>query len=637
MLNRVKELSGRGRQGGRRGKTMSSKHNSPVNIRCNESGVATRGKSPPKRPKLGGQSHKFVSSSSVASWITDDPVFCSTPKNNGCPRAQVGTGLEGLTPIRGFLEISGQRESSRRNEGRTEKVQGEASNHDQSIRAGTDLGKLHIGNVQKRLEFPDRELENEWGLLNRGTGWKGHDINRDVCPKLERKRETGSQKEKETHLKRYHQQLQKLMPSFDSSPERLLSTSTRQPSSSSRRVPQFSTSPPRHSSQCSAQTSFDLETDSDAFGTKVDFETYKRGHASSFANGGLYIHNQDKSEVSRGALRDTRQDLALLEDRKPKYGKGTGNGEKERTITPTDEGQFILRQDYRGPGRIESGGKRRGAWVTPAGIPQINAVTDARRNDTEPPLFETPTAAYRRSPAEHPLSPTRAPADTLQAPDERFEPSREFSGSACPSHILPPPSRDTHRAKSTSCGAKDAWTVGDSSENLPHDAPNIHNDYGRAAEPINISCSTEDSVYNQFSRNPDTDGKMCILPQGKGSAGFTSDIMDPLSISLLEVDQQVATSSFLQDKKCNLSLFDNGAGADKKNQCGNFAFSVSPSSESVQNALPKWQRGECSAHPVNISVQPHSLSETNIDKGEYEFQISPHVHLCTLGDRYHAQ
>lgn len=515
---------------------MSSKPNLSMNISCNKSRAGTRAKSPPKRPKLGRQGDDFVSDSSISRLTTEDAVFCSTPKNSSCPRARVGSGLEQLTPIGGFLGISVERENPGRKDGGKEKDQVETSNHNQCIRAGTDLGKCHLQDIQKKLEFSERGVETERGILNKETGWKDHDRHDesgDTCPEIEKQRHIRSRKaeqnEKERHLKHYHQQLQQLIPSFDSSSEHLLSPSTCQYFSCSYQVPQFSTSPPRHSSQYSVSSH--AETVSDAFGCKPDFETYDREHMSSFTAEGLCIHNKDKHEVGHSAVRDTSKDMwVLLGDRELKYGKERVQVEKERTLMPRDEGKFILRKEYRRPVRTESGGKRRKAWVTPAEIPQIHIVRDAGQDDKETLLLEAST---------------------------------------------------------------------------------IH---------------------------PDTDGTMPILSQGKASPDFPSDIMEPLSISLLEVDQQVATASFLQGKQSNFSLFDSGGGEDKRNICNNFAFPVSQSSlESYQYSLPKWHREECSNHHSNISVQPNSSSEAHSDEENCVFQIRPHVHLSMLGETYHAQ
>lgn len=511
---------------------MYSKQNVSVNVSCNKASAVTRGKSPPKRPKLGRHGEDFVPDSSISGLTTEDIVFCSTPKNSSCTRARVRSGLEQLTPIRGFLEFSVQRESPGRKDSEKEKDQVETSNHNQCIRPGTDMGKRHLKDIQKKLEFSERGVEKERGILNKETGWKdqgGHEKNRDTCPEIERQREmrpqSAEQKEKEKHLKQYHQQLQQLIPSFDSSSEHLLSPSACQYFSCSYQVPQFFTSPPRHSSQYSV--SAQAETDSDAFGRKADFETYNRGHMSSFTTEG----NKDKCEVGHSALCDTSKDLrVVLDDNESKYGKERGNVEKERTLMPRDEGQFILRKEYMKPVGMESGGKRRKAWLVPAGIPQIHRVTDARRDDKQTPLLEA------------------------------------------------------------------------------------------------------------SSSQPDTDGKIPILSQGMASTDFPSDIMDPLSISLLEVDQQVATASFLQRKQSNFSLFDSGGGGDKTNACNNFAFPFSQSSsERVQYSLAKWHREMGSNHPSNISVQPNSSSEAHSDKENSVLQISPHVHLSILGDNYHAQ
>lgn len=508
---------------------MSSKQNLSVNVSCNKARAVPRGKSPPKRPKLGRQEEDFFPDSSLSSLTTEDRVFCSTPKNSSCTRARAGTRLEHLTPIRGFLEISIQRESPGRKDGGKEKDQVEISNRNQCIRAGTDSGKRHLQDIQKKLEFSEMRVEKERGILNKETARKdqgGHEENRDTCSEIESPREIMSQKaeqkEKKRHLKQYHQQLQQLIPSFDSSSEHLLSPSTCQYFSCSYQLPQFSSSP-RYSSQYSV--SAQAETDS---GSKPDVETYNGGHMSSFTTEGLCIHNKDKREVGQSALRDTSKDLrVLLDDGKSKYGKERGNIDKERILTPRDEGQSIVRKEYRRPVRMASRGN---AWVTPAGISQIHTVRDARRDEKEAPLLEA------------------------------------------------------------------------------------------------------------SSSHPHTDGKMHILSQGKASADYPRDIMDPLSISMLEVDQQVATDSFLQGKQSSFSLFDSGRGEDKRNVCNNFAFPFSQSSsESVQCSLPKWHGEECSNHPSNISVQPNSSSEAHSDEENCVFQIRPPVHLSILGDNYHAQ
>lgn len=497
---------------------MSSKRNLSVNVSCDKARAVTRGKSPPKRPQLGRQGEDFSPNSSLSSLTAEDKVFCSTPKNSTCATARFGTRLEQQTPIRGILEISVQRESPGREDGGKEKDQVESSNCNQCIGAVTDLGKRHLQDMQKTMEFSETRAEKERGILNKETGWKdqgGHEENRDTSPEIESQREIMSQKEKERHLKQYHQQLQQLIPSFDSSSEHLLSPSTCQYLSCPFQVPQFSTSP-CYSSQYSV--SAQAETDS---GCKPD-----GGHMSSFTTERLCIHNKDKHEVGHSVLHDTNKDLrVLLDDKTSKYGKERGNIEKERTPTPGDEGRSILRKEYRRPVRMESRGK---AWVTPAGIPLIHTVTNARRDDKETPLLEA------------------------------------------------------------------------------------------------------------SSGHPHTDGKIAILPQGK--ADFPSDIMDPLSISMLEVDQQVATASFLQEKQSNFSLFDGEGGEKIRETYNNFAFPfLQSSSESVQCSFPKWHCKECSNHSSNISVQPNSSSEAHSDEENRVFQIGGPVHLSILGDSYHAQ
>lgn len=568
---------------------MSSKHSLTANKSCNKSRVATRGKSPPKRPKL-------VPYSSALSLTTEDPVFCSTPKKSSCARASVGSGLEELTPIRGFLGISVE------SGGRKQKDSGEYSCHDQSHGSGPHSGRLHLRDIRKKLTFSDEEQEKGRVISNRPTRW-----NRDTCPERERERETSSpkaeQKQRESHLKQYHQQLQQLMPSLDSSSEHLSSTSTC--FSCSHQVPMFSPSCPRYTSQAS----FDLD------------QTCNRGQMSSFSSEG---HNKDTCRVVHDPSCDTSKDLRIL-DTKSKYGKEIVSDEKERTLSPTG-------QDYRRPVRMESGGKRRRAWGTPAGIPQINTVAGARQDDVGTPMFKALSvdtvlfhaeSACHHSPAQHPFSPTHVHTDTLKTLKGQFELAK---GRACTSDILPSPSQNTRRVTPT-------WLVGNDGKTIIHNASNLHN------EPLTTSHSMEDPAFKQVGTHPDTDGKMSILAQGKASTGFATSIMDPLSISLLEVDQQATTASFLQGKQSNLSLFESREGGDKRNGCKSVAFSIlqSSSSESVQKTLPKWHHEECSDRPSNISVQTNSLFESHIDKKTCDFHVKPRVHLSTLEDIHHAQ
>lgn len=598
---------------------MSSKYDLSVNMGCNKTSVTARGKSPPKRPKLGRESENFVPISSTSTLTTDDTVFCSTPKSSSCARARFGTRLEQLTPIRGLLGISVQRESTDRNGGRKEKDNGEP---DQSVRAGSNLGKLHLRDVRKKLEFSDRELEKELGIFNRVTGCKyqgRHSENTGTSPERQRPTELSSQsteqKEKERHLREYHQQLQQLMPSFEPSPKHLLTSSPCQSFSCSHQVPQVSTSQQVSQNSVSARNSFDLETDSAPLRTKVDFESSYRGPLSSLTHEGLRIHSKGQREL--GTLADTCKDVrVLVEDRRTKYGKETANVEKERTKTATGEGRFILTQEYRRPAGMDSGGKRRRAWETPAGSPQINAVTSADTAHTE--------SAYYWSSAEHLFSPPCGDTDTLKATKGRAELPHELKDRTCASNL----------PTSSNPGVKESWVVVSDSQSLPHNTPNIHNGYKDTAEAFSVFCPTEDSACNQVSSHPDTDGKMSLLSRGK--ADCASAIMDPLSISLLEVDQQVATASFLHGKESNSNHFE--SGGVQRDACNNFEFSISQSTaESVRNALPNWHCEGRSKHPSNISIQPNTLAETHADESNCGFHIRPSVHPSTLGHSYHGQ
>ncbi|TMS04052.1 Ubiquitin-associated protein 2 [Larimichthys crocea] len=87
------------------------------------------------------------------------------------------------------------------------------------------------------------------------------------------------------------------------------------------------------------------------------------------------------------------------------------------------------------------------------------------------------------------------------------------------------------------------------SATLPPHTPIAQNERKIPAEPLNLSDNPA-HTHN----HPQVKAKTYVLAQGETSTDSLSYIMDPLSISLLDVDQQVATASFLQGEQNNTSL-----------------------------------------------------------------------------------
>ncbi|XP_037634324.1 kinesin-like protein KIF24 [Sebastes umbrosus] len=255
--DRVKELKGHGGlRRGRRSKTTPSPKRNLSNSSSSSSGsiiFGTRGKSPPKKPKLGRQREDFGSPTPTARLTTGGAILCSTPKNSKweeetSANARKGIGLEHITPVRGWLGIGDKRERRERaagREGRRRERDGATGGHsdgDQNVVAGLVVGQAtdDLWEVQRETGFYHREKENQQSTLKGGgreeRRWleqrRQVESSRDTCSEVERLRERDLQtvdegdKERERHLRQYHQQLQQFMPSSASSSVHLFSPST---------------------------------------------------------------------------------------------------------------------------------------------------------------------------------------------------------------------------------------------------------------------------------------------------------------------------------------------------------------------------------------------------------------------------
>ncbi|XP_026177697.1 kinesin-like protein KIF24 isoform X2 [Mastacembelus armatus] len=527
--DRVKELRGQGGlRGGRRNKALlSPKHNLFNSSSSSDSNVSTQGKSPPKKTKLERQRKSFGPATPTAKLLKEDGILCSTPKNSRWgeetnARGRKGVGLEHITPVSGWLG-PGDKRVWRENVGETEGRGTENEKYERtespSAGAGLLLGQptneeIKLWEVQEGVAhkgsfsfdyrdslFSHRENENQRGIfkgLREGERWMEEqrqlESNIDQCSEVGRPRQRDLQtvdvknKERERHLRWYHQQLQQFIPSAVSSSVRTCpSFSSSNQASLSSSVSPSSCSSLQHSSRLSVSALMynGLEEVLDAYRAKV----------------------QDRYDDIRGQL-----------------------------SFPSDE--ICLQAEKRRPAVME-GVERRRAWL---------ATTGAENTDRMISTMPTNVESYncgseeRREVNREGLDASDIPADGVQSTDEE--------------------------------GGTDSYDLVSVHSNRLFNHPFVESPKQRAPaeRPFSPACEHTNTLlgpnptYTQVHSHQEVKAKMSVLPQDKTHADSLSCIMDPLSISLLQVDQQVATVSFLQGEHNNPSvcLLDNERGEDSQ-------------------------------------------------------------------------
>lgn len=647
IFHRVKELKGQGGpRGGRKGKTIPSPKRNLSNSSSGGSSVGTRGKSSPKKPKLGRQREAFGPTTLTSRLATGGAILCSTPKSSRWEEEtsaieRNGIGFEEITPIRCLLEIGGERERRERTGGRedrrTERYRGaDSAGHptgDQNIKSGLIMGQETDEHLQQSTLKGGREGGRRWIEPRRQVK-----SSRDTCTEVERLREghlqkiDESDKERERHLRRYHQQLQQFMPSSASSSDHLLSPSTCLSFSSSNPVSLSSSVPP---SSCSSLQHSPLKYHGleEVCRARVKIRTDgSRGQLSSFPRGGICLqtvtspsYSNNKDEAGRGDSGGSEDWRACLEGTEAGFGQDRGKGEKRRSLKVRVEGEVRgRREDWRPAGK-EEGGERKWAWVATAHTEQADRMTGARPADVEAQVFydrdsevgeEGPDASavtadgvwsaeerggddgyalvsshsnndssslfdnspvespHQRAPAERPLSPACEHTNTLLTPNKLSDLSLELKHTRCTSNTLSPliqnaqqgvpSSRDRELQFAANANRREFSNA--QSVTLPLTIPFTQNGCKIPAKPLNIL--SENPAHTQAHDHPDVKAEMPVLSQGETSTDSVSCTMDPLSISLLQVDQEVATASFLQAEQNNTSLcpLENERAEDKKRE-----------------------------------------------------------------------
>lgn len=614
FFNRVKELKGQEGQGERKSNTtFSPKYNQ---YRSNSSGegcsVITRGKSPPKRPKVEKQRLAFCPTSPTTSSATGGAVLCSTPKSSRwakdtSARAKKEIGLEHITPIRGMIGIYDKEDRRVRAGGREAMATGNAdlSNHGQNVRTGRVLGRAtveqsQLWGIQRDSRLCDKEKHESTtlkGERKREGGWMGHRAHVEkmsgTCCEAERGRDRYLQKadekdnERERHLKQYHQQLQQFMPSSASLSDHLFSPSTCPSSSASSQASLSSSFTPRQSSHISvsALVSHDLEKELDTHRARGEARADDDSGQLSFLFNGEPSFQTEASaridkymdEVGHSDSGGTGEDLRVsLEDREAEYAQNIGEHRKQRLLKATDRGQMWLRTEDLRPAVMDQGAERR--WACgPSENKQTGMMTGARRADAlvsyncdssvgeegpdasaEHHLSESPC---HQAAAEQPLSLACEHTKTLLTPDGHSELSLELKPTRCTSNTPLQPLQNVSGVPLSSCGQKDSLFAANANgreisdaqlTTLPLTTPTACNGCNIPAKPSKILSKS--TFYTQGHSHPELNAKMSASVHEETSTDSLSYTIDPLSISLLQVDPQVATASFLQGKQSSPSI-----------------------------------------------------------------------------------
>ncbi|XP_028269774.1 kinesin-like protein KIN-14L [Parambassis ranga] len=528
--DRVKELPGhRGLRGRRKGKTVPvSKHDLSHSSSGSRSGSGgTRGKSPPKKPKLGIQSNAFGSNTPNTKSPVVGAILCSTPKSSRCgeetnAKGGRGIGLEHTTPVSGWLGMGDKRRGSMGARQRESmKTQSEIyTDSIPSVRPQHAKTKLMLGqSVDKHLSLWEEQRKCALSSTNAESGFKRKENLqelrqvehiRDTHVEADRQSRRGLQKaderhtEREMHLRRYHEQLQQFMPTFISA----------------------------HMCQGLHEVldAYKAKAEVRVDGNNVD----TRGEESRFE----CDRGRRRSTEAAGEVRVRRDDWRPFgmeggERRRRKWAWGaTADTESANRMTGAIPGNAGAQSSYgcdsedRGDVGVEglntSDVTADNVWNTEQGV-AAGSSNDSSHLFRHPP-FESP---HQLAPAERPLSPACEHTNIIQTPDELTEVCFGSKHTEC-----------SNTLSSNSQLQKEGFAAISSGRQLP-----------LTSAITQIGC-----------KNPSESLKLSEPPAGTQEHNSPDDTislnytMELLSISLLQVDQQPATVSFLQGGLYSTSL-----------------------------------------------------------------------------------
>lgn len=581
----VKELKGQGEK--KRCETRpSSKHN------VSNSNKSQRNVGAQIKHKLKKQSASFSPNTSTVKLHTEDTFLCSTPKNSRCEqktqsRNRREIGPERITPIRSWLanddagrwrkradvkedrtmenvkygSCNSVREKSTRAALVNEQQTKQHRNKDEAIR-----GCLAVAKVESGFHLREKEMSQIITKEGRKEQMKspekrGKTESLYKCRRNEeeeqRKGETlkDDNKEKMKRLRRYHQQLQQFLPSSASSSVHLQSSST---------CPSFSSSIPSllHSSCWSnlSQTDHNLKGFSNVYTDRV--EVYSRRQIPSVSaqaclqneSSSYCMKNDVDAYGSYGGVRkgrkvgkreSERKRLETGEEhtrREPKQcsqvaEEESANGMAGALPTNTSSQLFCSWDpEDRGDLSVEeldaSDAPDNGVWS----IGQVEAAdyyslrTAHSSNESNSHFGQTPfELQHQRAPAERPLSPGNENAIAVGMSDNLENTCHKSNKQDC--NILVLPFQNIQEAASSNGASRKTFSC---VQSVPTTMTESFNKW------------LERPVPTKSGTRQDFKAKIPILPQGESYLESLSCTMDPLSLSLLHVDQQLATASFLQ-------------------------------------------------------------------------------------------
>lgn len=583
---------------------------------------------------------------------TGGTVLCSTPKNGRWEKessARARHGLEQITPIRCLPQKVEKRERTSRREGTRKESCRENKRAvqpicDQKLMEQLDHGQqreqLHLWEVQRKSGLHRIEKENQQQSLKSGEEsnrtWvelRRHvESSRAPSSEMERLRVRDKQtldekdKERERHLRWYHQQLQQFLPSPASSTDHFLSSNTTLSTSSPYQASLSSSVSPSSGSAVQHSSSIPISPLKyngleKVYRGQTEVKT-ERGQLSSSSNREISLQSETSptSHNNTGNIAFGESGGISGDWQGPSGAIETGFRQNKceramRVLKATGEGEGRARME--GPAGLEGAGERRWAWVATAPTDkEKDRMTDAWPADAETqvshncdsevgevgldasavPAIEGQEGAggcnlmfthstndnnslfncspvelsHQRAPAERPLSPAGEHADTLLTSNKVSDLSLQPKHVRCTSNILPIPN-DQHGELSGSCRDKEPGLDANRRDfsnpqlaKLPLTSSVAQNGYKIPAEST-YTVSGNPS-HCQVLNHSEVKAKMSVLTQGETSADSLSYTMDPLSISLLQVDQQVATGSFLQGEQIKATCCLMQSQEDKKRE-----------------------------------------------------------------------
>ncbi|XP_028312731.1 uncharacterized protein LOC114469421 [Gouania willdenowi] len=567
--DRVKELKGQ------RGKTVSSskQSSSNSNTSSSNSSVGTRRKSPSKKQKLAGESRSFGPRSSQ----TEDAILCSTPKNSSCGSDGATLGrkwieLEHNTPIRGWQGMSKESQWSKKageRKGRIIQTEKEQCHYVSKQRIATDLmalqkdEQLELWEMERNSLLLDScmtsnegEYEHKTRLKHGGNGGNTKDrkwveLRRQIENHGETRGETEMleesyfQKEKEVnkeeqHLMKYHQQLQQFRPSSTSSSLNLCSNS-------------FSISPSSTIVHSSSSSSSSLEDVLDSDSARA--ENRNKGKPLS-SRETIPQH----AVISRNSDEETQGDLSRIY----RVGRDETGGRVEFDSSDSERSDKVtgaarVRKEDNTPAGMEIQGRRR-AWVATQGTNTMTAAISTNvatsyvlcNGDLESRVeaSSVPSAKVWKQRAADDSKLDSADCSShfslsdFKSPAQKAPAERPLSPTPTNASLITMWKSDTDRLyvqKSLEAAPSNSQRV-----NKALSTANAH------AATLPLGCKAP--VEPIWLKHPVYYQKRDVLPEDDDTES-QSYTMEPLSISLLQADQQVATVSFLQGSNCDNSTY----------------------------------------------------------------------------------